>query len=84
MRPSLVAGADTGNCGRAQMYFFLAGASLLSAIIGLFWLKDRLESPVLARLAYSGLIARLAVLGAALSVLGLLLMLGDVAGTWFA
>ena len=46
------------------MYFFLTGAILLSAIIGLFWLKDRLESPLLARIAYSGLIARLAVLGA--------------------
>jgi hypothetical protein len=66
------------------MYFFLTGAILLSAIIGLFWLKDRLESPRLARIAYSGLIARLAVLGAALSALGLLLMLGEFAETWFA
>jgi hypothetical protein len=66
------------------MYFFLTGAILLSAIIGLFWLKDRLESPLLARIAYSGLIARLAVLGAALSALGLLLMLGEFAETWFA
>jgi hypothetical protein len=66
------------------MYYFLTGAILLSAIIGLFWLKDRLESPLLARIAYSGLIARLAVLGAALSALGLLLMLGEFAETWFA
>ena len=60
------------------MYFFLTGVGLLSAAIGLFWLKDRLESPLLARIAYSGLVARLAVLGAALSVLGLLLMLGEL------
>ncbi len=66
------------------MYFFIAGASLLSVIIALFWLKDRLESPRLARLAYSGLVARLAVLGAVLSVLGLLLMLGEIAEPWFA
>jgi hypothetical protein len=65
------------------MYFFIAGASLLSVIIGLFWLKDRLESPRLARLAYSGLVARLAVLGAVLSVLGLLLMLGAIAEPLF-
>jgi hypothetical protein len=56
------------------MTLFLIGAVLLSVIIGLFWLMDRLESPVLARIVYSGLVARLAVLGAVFSVLGLLLM----------
>ena len=56
------------------MTLFLTGAVLLSAIIGLFWMMDRLQSPVLARIAYSGLVARLAVLGAVFSVLGLLLM----------
>jgi len=66
------------------MYFLIAGVGLLSAIIGLFWLKDQLESSLLARFAYSGLIARLAVLGAALSVVGLLLMLDEFAGHWFA
>jgi hypothetical protein len=66
------------------MYFLLVGIGLLSAIIGLFWLKDRLKSPLLARIAYSGLIARLAVIGAALSVIGILLMLGEIAGNWFA
>lgn len=66
------------------MYFFLTGAGMLAAIIGLFWLKDRLESLLLARIAYSGLIARLAVLGAALSALGLLLMLAGFAERWLA
>ncbi len=56
------------------MTLFLSGTVLLSTIIGLFWMMDRLESPVLARIAYSGLVARLAVLGAVFSVLGLLLM----------
>jgi len=56
------------------MTLFLSGTVLLSAIIGLFWMMDRLESPVLVRIAYSGLVARLAVLGAVFSVLGLLLM----------
>jgi hypothetical protein len=60
------------------MYLFLTGAGLLSAILALFWLKDRLESHLLARIAYSGLVARLAVVGAVLSVLGLLLMLGGI------
>ena len=59
------------------MYLFLTGAGLLSMIIGLFWLMDRLESPSLARIAYSGLVARLAVLGAVFSILGFLLMLAE-------
>ena len=37
------------------MYLFLTGGALLSVILGLFWLMDRLESPLLARVAYSGL-----------------------------
>lgn len=57
------------------MYLFLAGVSILAIILGLFWLKDELQSPMLARLAYSGLVARLAVMGAAFSLLGLLLIL---------
>jgi hypothetical protein len=61
------------------MYLFLTGAVLLSAIIVLFWMMDRRESPLLARIAYSGLVTRLAVLGAVFSVLGLLLMLAKFA-----
>jgi hypothetical protein len=60
------------------MYLFLTGAGLLVALVGLFWVKDRLGSPLLARIAYSGLVARLGVVGAALSMLGVLLMLGGV------
>lgn len=62
------------------MYFFLAGIVLLATIISLFWLKDQLKSPLLARIVYSELIARLAVIGAAFSVIGVLLMLADFAG----
>ena len=62
------------------MYLLLTGVGLLAALIGLFWLKDRLESPLLARIAYSGLVARLAVVGAVLSVLGFLLLLGELVG----
>jgi hypothetical protein len=61
------------------MFFLLAGVVLLSTILGLFWLKDRLESPVLARVAFSEPIARLAVIAAAFIVLGLLLMLSEFA-----
>ena len=61
------------------MFFFVTGIVLLALIIGVFWLKDQLENPMLARIAYSGLVARLAVVGAAFVVLGLLLILADFA-----
>ena len=59
------------------MFLLLAGVVMLSTILGLFWLKDRLESPLLARIAFSEPVARLAVIGAAFVVLGLLLILSD-------
>jgi hypothetical protein len=59
------------------MFFLLAGVGLLLTILCLFWLKDRLESPVLARIAFSEPIARMAVIAAAFIVLGLLLMLSE-------
>lgn len=59
------------------MLFLVTGIILLALIIGVFWLKDELENPMLARIAYSGLVARLAVVGAVFIVLGLLLILAD-------
>ena len=60
------------------MYVLLiAGVALLAAILGLFWLKDRAQSPTLARIVQSELTARLALAGAAFTVLGLLLILGE-------
>jgi uncharacterized membrane protein YciS (DUF1049 family) len=63
---------------RVGIIFAVSGVVLVAIIIGLFWLKDRLENPVLARLAYSEPIARLAVVGAALAILGLLLMVSSL------
>lgn len=59
------------------MILFLAGIGLLSTILGLFWLKDRLQSPVLARIAFSEPVVRLAVVAAAFIVLGVLLVLSE-------
>lgn len=59
------------------MFLLLAGVVLLSTILGLFWLKDRLQSPALARVAFSEPVARLAVVAAAFIVLGLLLILSE-------
>jgi hypothetical protein len=61
------------------VFFLLTGIILLALIISVFWLKDQLENPLLFRIAYSGLVARLAVIGAAFVVLGLLLILADFA-----
>jgi hypothetical protein len=63
---------------RLGIYLVLIGVGLVSLIIGLFWLKDRLESLRLARIAHSEPIARLAVIGAALTVIGLLLIVSSL------
>ena len=62
---------------RLGLYLVLIGVGLVAAIIGLYWLKDRLESPRLARVAHSEPIMRLTVIGAALTVIGLLLILSS-------
>ena len=60
------------------MYFlFFAGVGILGVILAMFWLKDTLRSPRLARIVYSELVARLALAGAAFSIIGLLLILSD-------
>lgn len=60
------------------MTLFLGGLLLLATVLGLFWAKDELRSPRLARLAYSGLVARLAVLAGAFILLGLLMMIAEL------
>ncbi len=62
---------------RLGIYLVLIGVGLVVTIIGLFWLKDRLESLRLARVAHSEPIARLAVVGGALTVIGLLLIVSS-------
>ena len=62
------------------MYLLITGLVIITLVIGLFWLKDRLASRLLARIAYSGLTARLAVVGGAFSVIGLLLVLAELGG----
>jgi hypothetical protein len=60
------------------MALLLIGVGLVLAIIGLFWLKDRFENPLLARIAHSEPIMRLTVIGAAMAVIGLLLILAEI------
>ena len=56
----------------------LTGIGMLGAVIGLFYLKDRLESPRLARIARSELMMRLTVIAAALIAIGSLLLLDQL------
>jgi hypothetical protein len=60
------------------IYFMLIGIGLVGLIIGLFWLKDRLESLRLAQIAHSEPVARLAVIGAAQAAIGLLLIVSSL------
>ena len=56
----------------------LTGTGMLGAVMALFYLKNRLESPRLARIAYSELMMRLTVFAAALIAVGILLVLGQL------
>jgi hypothetical protein len=57
------------------MTLLLIGIGILGSVLGLFYLKDRLESPTLARIAHSELIMRFTVIAVALIVIGVLLIL---------
>ena len=59
------------------MGFFFFGAGLLASVLGLFYLKDELRIAWLARLAYSEFVMRIAVIAAAMTFLGLLLMISE-------
>lgn len=58
------------------MLYFISGALLLVLILGLFWLKDELRSPRLARMAHSELTMRLAVVAAGLMMVGAAVLAG--------
>jgi hypothetical protein len=60
------------------MSYFVFGAVLLALILGLFWLKDEMRSPRLARMAYSELTARLAVVAAGLMLVGVIVAAGQI------
>ena len=57
------------------MTILLIGTGFFGFVLGLFYMKDRLKSPMLARIAHSELVMRFAVIGAAMIVIGALLAL---------
>lgn len=56
------------------MSVLLTGLALFGSVLGLFYLKDRRASPLLKRLAYSGLVMRLTVFSVAMIAVGALLV----------
>ena len=62
---------------RLGIYMVIIGTGLVALVIGLFWLKDRFESQRLSQVAHSEPIMRLAVIGGAVAVIGLLLILSS-------
>jgi len=63
---------------RLGIYLVVIGVGMIGLIIGLFWLKDHLQSLRLSQIAHSEPIARLAVIGAAISVIGILLIVSSL------
>jgi len=60
------------------MTILLVGIGMLGSVLGLFYLKDRLESPRLGRLAYSEIVMRLTVMAVVLIVIGTMLMVNKM------
>lgn len=60
------------------MAYIISGAALLAVVLGLFWLKDELRSPRLARIAYSEFTMRLAVIAAGLILVGAIIVAADI------
>jgi hypothetical protein len=56
----------------------LIGIGILGSVIGLFYLKDRVKSPTLARIAYSELFMRITVIAVAMIAIGILLVLNKL------
>ena len=56
----------------------LVGIGILGAVLGLFYLKGRLESPRLGKLAYSEFVMRLTVIAVVLIGIGILLVLNEM------
>jgi len=60
------------------MTILLIGIGILGAVLGLFYLKDQLENPTLARIAYSELVMRITAIAVALIAIGILMMLSQL------
>ena len=62
------------------MGVLITGVLLLVAVLGLFYLKDRLEQQWLRRLAYHEVTMRVVVIAVALIFFGAVIAIGDLFG----
>jgi len=60
------------------MTILLIGIGILGSVLGLFYLKDRLRSATLARIAHGELVMRFTVIAGAMIVAGITLVLNKL------
>jgi len=60
------------------MKILLVGIGVLGFVLLLFYLKNRVESPVISRLARSEVMMRFAVIGAIMIAVGALMVIGQL------
>ena len=60
------------------MTILVVGIGILGFVLFLFYLKNRVESPVIARLAHSEVMMRFAVIGAMMIAVGTMIVIGQL------
>ena len=60
------------------MKILLAGFGILAFVLFLFYLKNRVESPAVSRLAHSEVMMRFVVIAVIMIVVGILIIIGEL------
>lgn len=60
------------------MKILLAGVGLLAFVLFLFYLKNRVENPVISRLAHSEVMMRFVVIAVVMIAVGVLIIIGEL------
>ena len=60
------------------MKILLGGVAILAFVLLLFYLKNRVESPVISRLAHSEVMMRFVVIAVVMIAVGVLIIIGEL------
>jgi len=60
------------------MKILLGGVAILALVLFLFYLKNRVESPVISRLAHSEVMMRFVVIAVVMIAVGVLIIIGEL------
>ena len=60
------------------MKILLVGIGILGVVLSLFYLKNRVESPAISRLARSEVMMRFAVIGVVMIAIGTMVVIGQL------